>query len=108
MAILGAALRRELAAGLGLTAIRRELRALSRAVRKLESAVRSNGRARRRPGPGRALTLSPARRAALKLQGQYMGYLRNLRPRQKAAVKKMKSTKGFSAAIKLAKKLGGR
>ncbi len=51
------------------------------------------------------MKLSPRRRAALKLQGQYMGYIRNLKPREKARVKALKRTKGFRAAIRLAKRL---
>jgi hypothetical protein len=51
------------------------------------------------------MTLTPARRASLKLQGQYMGYIRNLRPRQKSRVKALKATKGYPAAIRLARKL---
>jgi hypothetical protein len=55
----------------------------------------------------RTLTLSPKRRAALKLQGQYMGYLRGLRPRQQARVKALRAAKGFHVATKLAKSLAG-
>jgi hypothetical protein len=57
------------------------------------------------PPSKRKLRLSPARRATLKLQGQYMGHMRSLGPRQKARVKVLKAAKGFPAAIKLAKKL---
>jgi hypothetical protein len=49
--------------------------------------------------------LSAARRAALKQQGRYMGYLRTLKSRQKAQVKALRSTKGVRAAISLAKRL---
>ncbi len=48
---------------------------------------------------------SPQRLAALKLQGQYMGYIRNLGPRQKARVKTVRVAKGIDAAIRLAKQL---
>jgi hypothetical protein len=51
------------------------------------------------------LNLSPARRAALKLQGRYMGYVRGLKPRQKAKVKAVRASKGFLAAIRLVKRL---
>lgn len=54
---------------------------------------------------GRKLKITPARRAALKLQGQYMGYMRNLKPRQKAQVKNIKAAKGIRAAIATAKRL---
>ncbi len=52
--------------------------------------------------------LSPQRRAALKLQGQYMGYLRNLKPRQKTQVQALRESKGIQPAIALARKLGSR
>jgi DNA-binding transcriptional regulator YiaG len=53
----------------------------------------------------RVLTLSPKRRAALKLQGQYMGYLRSLAAPQRAEVKKLKAANGLPAAVRLARKL---
>jgi hypothetical protein len=53
----------------------------------------------------RKLMLSPARRAALELQGQYMGCLRNLKPRQKAQVKALRARKSIRAAISEAKRL---
>ena len=56
----------------------------------------------------RKLGLSPERRAALKLQGQYMGYLRNLKARQKAQVKALRAQKGFRAAIALSKRMAMR
>jgi hypothetical protein len=49
---------------------------------------------------------SPQRLAALKLQGRYMGYIRNLGPRQKARVKTVRVSHGIDAAIRLAKQLG--
>lgn len=55
--------------------------------------------------PRRRLRLSPQRRAALKLQGQYMGYLRGLKPRQKARVKALAASKGVRAAVSLAREL---
>src|SRR5262245_26727749 len=86
MPILGAAIRAELADALGLRAIhlelRTELRAITRELRALRTALGRRGQSRRssrgrRTSPrGRVLRLSPQRRAALKLQGQYMGYLR--------------------------------
>jgi hypothetical protein len=55
--------------------------------------------------PRRRRPLSPERLAALKEQGQYMGYLRGLKPRQKVQVKTMRVDKGIRAAIALARKL---
>ena len=74
--------------------------ALGRLGPALQAQVSANGSSRRR------ITVTPVRRAAWKLQGQYMGRLRGLRPRQKAQVKKIRATKGIRAAIAAAKRLG--
>jgi len=55
--------------------------------------------------PRRKLRLSPARRRTLKLQGSYMGYMRQLKPKQKARVKAVKEKKGFPAAIAAARRM---
>jgi hypothetical protein len=104
------------------TTLRRELRALSHAMKQIaESFARltpelvkaqvaaRDGRygavppepARRRP------TLSPKHRAALKLQGKYMGTMRGLKPAQRAAVKRVRAEKGIKAAINVAARLAG-
>ncbi len=49
--------------------------------------------------------LSPKARASLKLQGRYMGYMSQLKPMQKAQVRRIKETKGVRVAIVRAKKL---
>ncbi len=51
--------------------------------------------------------LSARHRAALKLQGRYMGLLRGLRPRQAAAVKRVRAEKGVRAAIAAARRVAG-
>ena len=78
------------------------LQSLAKRVRQAERATTRRGRpgGRRRP-----TTLTPQRRAQLKLQGAYMGYMRQLKPAQKARVKAVKEKKGFVAAIRLAKSL---
>jgi hypothetical protein len=53
----------------------------------------------------RKLRLSPARRRALKLQGSYLGYMRQLKPALKAKVKAVKAKKGMRVAIAMARKL---
>jgi hypothetical protein len=55
--------------------------------------------------PRRKLKLSPERRRALKLQGQYLGYMRQLKPTQKAKVKAVKAKKGMRAAIATARRM---
>jgi predicted membrane metal-binding protein len=57
--------------------------------------------------PRRKLKLSPERRRALKLQGQYLGNMRQLKPAQKARVKAVKAKNGMRAAIAMARKLAG-
>jgi hypothetical protein len=86
--------------------IRRSLQSIARSlaslIRTADAAARSSKRGGRR---GRKLQVSPARRASLKLQGQYMGHLRGLGARQKARVKALRTKKGFRPAIALARKL---
>lgn len=86
--------------------IRRSLATVVRALARLGPALAAGARAARSPRPRRKLQLSPARRAALKLQGQYIGHMRTLRPKQQAAVKALRVKKGIRAAIQLAKRLG--
>jgi hypothetical protein len=55
----------------------------------------------------RRMNLSPKQRAALKLQGKYMGTMRGLKPGQRAAIKKLRGEKGIQAAIREAVRLAG-
>lgn len=89
-------------------AIRRSLTAAERSLRRLTRLVRRFARAPSRPATGRPrrkLRISAARRRTLKLQGAYMGHLRQLGARDKARVKALKVRKGFPAAIAMAKRL---
>jgi len=87
--------------------IRRSLASIMRSLVRLGPAL--EGAAVGGPkGPahrGRKLRLSAERRAALRLQGQYMGHLRSLKPRQKARVKALRAAKGVRPAIAFARKL---
>ena len=89
--------------------IRRSLASIARTVGRLgpalEAAVRSSTAP---PVPRRPRKLSPERRAALKLQGSYIGHVRKLSLKQRARVKKVRSEKGVRAAIRLAKALSRR
>jgi hypothetical protein len=88
--------------------LRRSLKAMDRSLRRLGPKLRRavNHRNGARPGPRTwKLKLSPKRRAQLKLQGQYIGYMRNLKPKQKAEVMRLKETKGMEAATRKAKAL---
>ena len=59
-------------------------------------------------GRRRRLRLSAKRRATLKLQGRYMGYMRQLKAAQKSRVRKAREVRGVKAAIILAKSLASR
>lgn len=93
----------------------RELRSISVALRQLAqafdrlapalTAAPAAATLDKGPRAGRKLTLTPARRVALKLQGQYMGYMRNLKPRQKSRIKEIRAAKGIRSAIVAARRL---
>jgi hypothetical protein len=91
-------------------AIRKSLSTVARALGRLGPALAAVGAA----GSGRVLStrrkpvLSPARRRALKFQGQYMSEVRDLGPRQKTQVKALREAKGVEAAIRYARKLSKR
>ncbi len=82
-------------------AISKALRQLDRPLRDLLHAAATPVRTSHRTKP----KLSPRRRAALKLQGRYIGYVRLLKPRQKARVRALRARKGVRPAIALARKL---
>jgi hypothetical protein len=97
--------------------IERSLQQLGKQARKAaRGAARNARRSGRKSGrwlgvlgkPRRPLKLTPKRRAQLKLQGRYMGYMRQLKPAQKLRVKAVKAKRGFEAAIGVARTLAGR
>jgi len=89
--------------------IRRSLASIARTVGRLGAALEAAARSSAAPPvPRRPRKLSPERRAALKLQGSYIGHVRKLSLKQRARVKKLRSEKGVRAAIRLAKALSRR
>jgi len=99
---------RQRSVGAEIQSIRRSLTAIVRALGRLGPAVDAGLRsaAKGAAAPRRKLNLSPARRAQLELQGQYIGHMRMLPSRQQAAVKALRAKKGIRPAIALAKRLG--
>ena len=95
--------------------VSRELRAIGRSLESIVGALARLGPALKAVEQGSANPAarrprrkpSAQRLAALKLQGRYMGYIRNLGPRQKARVKALREANGIDEAISLAKKLAG-
>ncbi|HEY6051898.1 MAG TPA: hypothetical protein VIZ58_11655 [Thermoanaerobaculia bacterium] len=94
-----------------------EIRALRERLASLEGmndgAARSSGRRGRRAGsasarPVRRRKMSPKVRALRRLQGKYMGFVRGLKPAEKARVRSVREKQGMAAAIQLASTLAGR
>jgi hypothetical protein len=86
--------------------LKSEFKALRAALRSLDGTLQkviaTNGAATR---PHTRPRLSPKARASLVLQGRYMGFMRQLKPRQKERVRKVKAGKGVRAAIATARRL---
>ena len=76
-------------------------RSLRRLAPMLSAAVSMNG-APKATGRSRP-RLTAKGRASLVLQGRYMGYMRQLKPRQKAQVRKIREANGMRAAIQRAR-----
>jgi len=93
--------------------ISKELKAIGSAFEKLAQSFSRLGPVLARPSsngtgvkpPAAKRRISPKRRAAMKLQGRYMGALRGLKSRQRARVKKIRVEKGIRAAITEASKM---
>jgi hypothetical protein len=90
-----------------LQSISRSLASIIRAIGRLGPALEGAARAAEAPVVRPPRRLSPQRRAALKLQGQYLGQVRKLSPAQRARVKKLREAKGVHAAIRFATRLAG-
>jgi hypothetical protein len=96
----------------------REIRSLRERLAALEHfAPAAPARAGRKPGrPARAarkprvrrIKMSPRVHALRQLQGKYMGYVRRLKPAEKARVRSVREKQGIEAAIRLAKSLAAK
>ena len=86
-----------------LTALKRDLAALGRSV---HAAVASGSERPGSPGRRRAKRrLTPADRARLKIQGEYLGLVRHLSIRDRGKVKAVREKRGYPPAIRLARSL---
>ena len=90
-------------------AMRRSVSNLDRSIRRLAPMLRAmaltNGSNGVGVGRRRRPRLSAKQRAALKIQGRYMGFMRQLRPKQKAEVRRIREKMGVIAAVKRAESL---
>jgi len=69
---------------------------------------RRGGRTSKKSARGvrrRRVAISPKVRALRRLQGKYMGYVRRLKPAEKARVRAIREKEGMQAAIRLAASL---
>jgi hypothetical protein len=85
-------------------------RALKAAAKALERASRLLGKSALGGSRGPASAASPRKlsrkaRAALQLQGRYLGFVRQLPPRQRALIRVLREKKGVHAAINRARQL---
>ena len=68
--------------------------------------ARRTSRVNRAPARRRRVAISPKVRALRRLQGKYMGFVRRLKPAEKARVRAVREKEGMQAAIRLASSLG--
>jgi hypothetical protein len=91
------------------TGLRKEFKALRVAMQSLDRTLQRitsvNGSREPSNVRRRSFRISPKRRAALVLQGRYMGFMRQLKPRQKALVRRVKERQGVRIAIAKARGL---
>jgi hypothetical protein len=88
----------------------KEIADLRERLASLEGIGSGSGSARRAAGARRAtgkrrVAISPKVRALRRLQGKYMGYVRRLKPAEKARVRTVREKQGMQAAIRLAASL---
>ncbi|MGH9315562.1 MAG: hypothetical protein ACRD1P_00400 [Thermoanaerobaculia bacterium] len=87
-----------------------EIRSLRERLASLEGlgkagSTRRGARRRRGGRKARRRAMSSRVRALRRLQGRYMGYVRNLKAAEKARVRSVREKQGMGAAIKLASSL---
>jgi len=88
-----------------LSRVRLSLRSLDKALRRLAPVLTADA-TRWSNGAGKpSERVSAKTRAVRVLQGRYMGYMRQLKPRQKAQVRKIREVKGVRVAIVRARML---
>ena len=90
-------------------AARRSLAALDQSLKRLaDSLLAEGGVPTARTHTKSRAKYSPKALASLKLHGQYIGYMRQLKPKQKDLVRAIKAKNGTKAAIRKAQMLAGK
>jgi hypothetical protein len=85
--------------GKEISRVRLSLRSLDKALLRLSPALTAEMRRNANGVDKPARPVSARTRTARVLQGRYMGYMRQLKPRQKAQVRRIRESKGVKAAI---------
>jgi hypothetical protein len=88
-----------------LSRVRVSLRTLDKALRGLTPVLTADTRLRLNGAAKATVRVSAKTRTARVLQGRYMGYMRQLKPRQKMHVRRIREVQGVRAAIMKAKNL---
>jgi hypothetical protein len=73
-------------------------------VRKQRAATKATSKPVAASAASRKLSMTPARKAALKIQGQYIGLVRTRPAAVKAKMKKLAAAKGMAAAVEAMKR----
>lgn len=84
------------------------LRAQLANLEALDRGARTSRPRGRRAATRRRPKMSPRVRALRRLQGKYMGFVRRLKPAQKARIRVIREKQGLPAAIKAASSLASR
>jgi len=69
------------------------------------ASASAGGPAGRMPRRRRRRHLTPADRARLRIQGEYLGLVRHLSAKDRARVKAVRAKNGYGVAIKMARRL---
>lgn len=86
----------------------RDLRARLASLEGLGDSARGRRQTLVAPSRRSRRQMSPRVRALRKMQGKYMGYVRRLKPADKARVKVVREKQGIEAAIRLASSISGK
>lgn len=88
--------------------LRERLATLERLDGKVSRRGATRVRAEAAPAKRRRPRMTPKVRALRRLQGKYMGYVRRLKPAEKARVRVVREKQGMQAAIRMAASLVAR
>ncbi len=89
------------AKGKSLAELGRSLRTAARALAKAATLLKDSSFRPQAAGaaPKKRRPMSPKARRALKLHGSYLGYVRQLKPKQRVQIRAIREKRGVQAAI---------